>query len=59
MIDEKLDRAQSGLAGSGSILLCTLCDATRETAKSNLGNHVISRTFQETSTIAEYIRVNP
>ena len=32
MIDEKLDRAESGLSGSGSKFLCTLCEATRETA---------------------------
>ena len=35
MIDEKLDRAQEGLQGSGSKYLCTLCHATRETARSD------------------------
>lgn len=59
MIDEKLDRANSGFAGSGSNYLCTLCDATRETALSNLGNFVINRSFAETTEIGEYIRINP
>ena len=59
MIDEKLDRADSGLMGSGSKYLCTLCYATRETAKSNLGNFTITRSFDETNQIAEYMRVNP
>ncbi|KAK3089575.1 hypothetical protein FSP39_004762 [Pinctada imbricata] len=59
MIDEKLDRTNSGLAGSGSNYLCTLCDATRETALSNLGNFVINRSYAETAEIAEYMRINP
>jgi hypothetical protein len=32
MIDEKFDRSESGLAGSGSTYLRTLCTATRESA---------------------------
>lgn len=47
MIDEKLDRADGGLQGSGSKFLCTLCHATRETAKSELGSFRITRTFEE------------
>lgn len=45
MIDEKLDRKEGGLAGAGSRFMCTLCDATRETAKTELGNFDISRTL--------------
>lgn len=59
MIDEKLDRAESGLQASGSNYICTLCHATRETAVSNVGEFVIDRTFEETKEIAEYIRLNP
>jgi hypothetical protein len=42
VIDEKLDRANSGLAGSGSAYLCTLYDITRETAVSQLGTFSIN-----------------
>ena len=59
MIDEKLDRANSGLAGSGSSYLCTLCDATRDTAVSQLGGFSINRTYDETSRIAQYVKLNP
>ena len=60
MIDEKFDRAESGLGGGGgSRYLCTLCTATREEAKSALGTFSITRTFSETKSIAEYIKVNP
>ncbi|XP_032228625.2 V(D)J recombination-activating protein 1-like [Nematostella vectensis] len=59
MIDEKLDRAEGGLAGSGSRYLCTLCKATRETAKREIGSFSICRTYQENAEIAEYVRTNP
>ncbi|XP_045174389.2 V(D)J recombination-activating protein 1-like [Mercenaria mercenaria] len=59
MIDEKLDRKESGLAGSGSRYLCTLCEATTQSAVKDLGSFQISRTYSETKEIAEYIRVNP
>jgi hypothetical protein len=59
MTDEKLDRSNSGLAGSGSAYLCNLCGAIRETAKSNLGSFNINRTLQETTEISNYIKVNP
>ncbi|KAK3100740.1 hypothetical protein FSP39_024522 [Pinctada imbricata] len=59
MIDEKFDRAESGLAGSGSRFLCTLCTATREEAKSMLGTFKITRTYTDTQRIAEYIQCNP
>ncbi|XP_063954560.1 V(D)J recombination-activating protein 1-like [Lytechinus pictus] len=59
MIDEKLDRSDGGLQGSGSKFLCTLCHATRDTAKSALGTFLIDRTFQETMDIGKYIEVNP
>lgn len=59
MVDEKLDRSQGGLAGAGSTYLCTLCEATRETAKSKLGSFSISRTESGITVAAEYARVNP
>ena len=59
MIDEKLDRMDGGLAGNGFRYPCTLCEATRETAKSQLGSFENSRTYDETYEIAEYIRINP
>ena len=59
MIDEKFDRSESGLAGSGSKYLCTLCSATRDEAKSKLGSFQITRTYKQTQQIADYIRINP
>jgi len=59
MIDERLDRKESGLAGSGSRYVCTLCEATSQTAIENLGNFKISRTYNETKQISDYIRINP
>ena len=59
MIDEKLDRAESGLQGSGSSFICTLCHATRDSARTNLGEFKIDRTYQGTYEMAEYIQKNP
>ena len=59
MIDEKLDRKESGLAGSGSSFICTLCEATSKTAVTDLGTFKISRTYSDTKEIAAYIRINP
>ena len=59
MIDEKLDRADSGLQGSGSNYICTLCEATKQTAKSNLGSFSVTRTYESTRDMAEYIEKNP
>ena len=59
MVDEKRDRADSGLQGSGSSFLCTLCYAERANAKSNVGSFSITRNLDDTSLIAENIRVNP
>jgi hypothetical protein len=47
MVDEKRDRLDSGLQGSGSKFVCTLCDADRESAVSNLGNFNINRSIDE------------
>ncbi|XP_033635628.1 V(D)J recombination-activating protein 1-like [Asterias rubens] len=59
MIDEKLDRADGGLQGSGSRYICTLCHATKEMAKSELGSFCISRSYEETKATAQYLQVNP
>ena len=59
MIDEKLDRSASGLQGSGSKYLCTLCFATNTTAKTNLGNFTIERSYKGSCDIATYILENP
>ncbi|XP_022085107.1 V(D)J recombination-activating protein 1-like isoform X2 [Acanthaster planci] len=60
MIDEKLDRANGGLQGSGSRYICTLCHATtKDSAKTDLGSFCITRSFQETKTTAQYMQVNP
>ena len=59
MIDEKFDRSESGLAGSGSKFLCTLCSATRDEAKTQLGSFQITRTYKQTQQISDYIRINP
>ena len=59
MIDEKLDKADGGLQDSGSKFLCTLCHATRETAKSELGSFRTTRKFEETDAKANYMLINP
>lgn len=59
MVDEKFDRKFGGLAGSGSRFMCTLCEATRETAKTKLGSFCISRTLAQVSHDAEVRRLNP
>ncbi|XP_045208769.2 V(D)J recombination-activating protein 1-like [Mercenaria mercenaria] len=59
MIDEKFDRSESGLAGSGSRYLCTLCEATREDAMAKLGSFNITRTYKQTKQIADYMKINP
>lgn len=58
MIDEKFDRKEGGLAGSGSLYMCTLCEATRETAKSDIGSFVISRSLAGMRRAAELRRLN-
>ncbi|XP_053383828.1 V(D)J recombination-activating protein 1-like [Mercenaria mercenaria] len=59
MIDEKFDRSESGLVGSGSRYLCTLCEATREDAMAKLGSFNITRTYKQTKQIADYMKINP
>ena len=59
MVDEKRDRGDSGLQGSGSKYLCTLCDADKQSAKALLGSFSIYRSVSECSNIAEILRVNP
>ena len=59
MIDEKFDRSEGGLQGSGSRYLCTLCHATREKAKSQVGTFAITRSYEETKSTAKYINTNP
>lgn len=59
MLDEKYDRAFGGLQGAGSSYMCTLCYATNKTAKEGLGTFKVERTLDDTSQLAEYIRINP
>ena len=59
MIDEKLDRAESGMQASGSKYLCTLCTATRQTARKDIGSFGISHTVQQIEEMANYVQVNP
>ena len=59
MVDEKRDRGDSGLQGSGSSYVCTLCDADKQSCKDLLGSFTINRTIAECCDIAEIIRVNP
>ena len=59
MVDEKRNRADGGLQGSGSLYMCDLCKATHETAKTELGTFRIYRNLQETKEIAELLRTNP
>ncbi|XP_063971603.1 V(D)J recombination-activating protein 1-like [Lytechinus pictus] len=59
MIDEKLDRAESGLQASGSKFLCTLCTASRQTARENVGSFEICRTLEDMKDMANYVQVNP
>lgn len=59
MVDDKRDRGDSGLQGSLSKYLCTLCDADKHTAKELLESFVINRSVSECTNIAEILRVNP
>ena len=59
MVDEKYDRALGGLAGSGSSYICTLCHATKDTAKTHVGTFHITRTQEETTNLATYLHINP
>ena len=59
-IDEKLDRAASGLQGSWSNYLCILCHVSSpESAKEKLGEFSIIHTQKDTSTTATYLIDNP
>ena len=58
-MDEKFSRAESGLKGSGSSYMCTLCKATRETCKTQLGSFCIDRTHKETVEKAHLLEINP
>ena len=57
MEDEHYDRDFGGL--QGSTFLCTLCHATRDYARSHVGNFVIERTLEETLNLSKYLQWNP
>ncbi|XP_020385577.2 V(D)J recombination-activating protein 1 [Rhincodon typus] len=57
--DEKLVREMEGLEASGSMYVCTLCDATRYEASQNLVLHSITRSHQENLERYEIWRSNP
>ncbi|KAM4618102.1 V(D)J recombination activating protein 1 [Discoglossus pictus] len=57
--DEKLVREVEGLEASGSIYICTLCDATRLEASQNLVFHSITRCHTENLQRYETWRANP
>ncbi|XP_067902541.1 V(D)J recombination-activating protein 1 [Heterodontus francisci] len=57
--DEKLVREVEGLEASGSIYVCTLCDATRSEASRNLVLHSITRSHGENLERYEIWRSNP
>ncbi|KAM9302076.1 V(D)J recombination activating protein 1 [Gastrophryne carolinensis] len=57
--DEKLVREVEGLEASGSVYICTLCDATRLEASQNLVFHSITRSHSENLQRYETWRANP
>ncbi|KAG8447687.1 hypothetical protein GDO86_014987 [Hymenochirus boettgeri] len=57
--DEKLMREVEGLEASGSVYICTLCDATRFEASQNLVFHSITRSHSENLQRYETWRSNP
>ncbi|XP_069762101.1 V(D)J recombination-activating protein 1 [Narcine bancroftii] len=57
--DEKLVREIEGLEASGSMYVCTLCDATRAEASQNLILHSITRSHEENLERYEIWRTNP
>ncbi|XP_075044762.1 V(D)J recombination-activating protein 1 [Mixophyes fleayi] len=57
--DEKLVREVEGLEASGSVYICTLCDATRLEASQNLVFHSITRSHNENLQRYETWRANP
>ncbi len=59
MVDDKWARVVDGLCGSSSNYLCTLCDATRDTAVTNLGSHTMNRTHQQAVILGNIAKLNP
>ncbi len=59
MVDAKWARVVDGQCGSGSDFLCTLCDATRETAVTKLGSHSMNRTHQQAVYLGNIAKLNP
>ncbi|XP_072029739.1 V(D)J recombination-activating protein 1-like [Amphiura filiformis] len=60
MIDEKLDRAESGLMGSGSNYMCTLCTvSSQDEARTKLGEFEINRTHKQAEDVGRYLIDNP
>ncbi|XP_066438504.1 V(D)J recombination-activating protein 1 [Eleutherodactylus coqui] len=57
--DEKMVRDVEGLEASGSVYICTLCDATRLEASQNLVFHSITRSHSENLQRYETWRSNP
>ncbi|XP_022439312.1 V(D)J recombination-activating protein 1 [Delphinapterus leucas] len=57
--DEKLVREVEGLEASGSVYICTLCDATRLEASQNLVFHSITRSHVDNLERYEVWRSNP
>jgi V(D)J recombination-activating protein 1 len=59
MEDEKSDRAFSGLQGSGSSYICTLCTATSQSAREQCGTFTVNRSEEQATALGEYVRSNP
>ena len=59
MFDEKLDRARLGMEGTGSNSICTLCNATRIAARTQVGEHSITKTIDDLINSATHVTDNP
>jgi V(D)J recombination-activating protein 1 len=59
MVDEKFERTSSGLQGSGSRFLCTLCEATSSNCQRDVGTFKRSRKHDETVSLYKYRFENP
>ncbi len=59
MVDDKWARVIDGQCGSASDFLCNLCDATRKTSITKLGQHTMNRTHKESVYLGNIAKLNP
>ena len=59
MFNEKMERARLGEEGTGSAYFCTVCPATRTTARTKLGSFSMTTTIEDIEERANIRLQNP